>query len=181
LLSLGLAGIFLTVAIENIGVPFPIEASYIAACLLIQQKGYSYFLLLFILTTGHLSGSTAALGYRSEAFFLRLWKNKPKFTAIHDLVHRWYSRYGALTVFLTRFVGYVRPWSSFVAGFARIGWKTFVLWTFLGSLLFNIILLEFTARFLHIWFRYDHHRITFCAISSSRSACCSCSRTSGGD
>ncbi|MEW6459462.1 MAG: VTT domain-containing protein [Bacillota bacterium] len=156
-----LLGIFISTVVENMGIPFPIEASYIAACLLIEQ-GRPYALFLLVLTAGHVGGSLMAyfIGLRGEEYFRRRWGHKPKLMAVSDRLHGWFLRYGAFAVFLTRFVGYVRPWSSFVAGFARVNLGVFVFWTFLGTLLFNIMLLEITARFLHFWMSFQHSGVT---------------------
>lgn len=156
--QMGLIGIFLSIAIENLGIPFPIEGSYILACILIQ-KGYSYPLMLSVLTAGHLFGGTAAylLGLWCEPFLMRRFDRRTDFIKVHDWLHRWYTRYGALTVFGMRFVGYVRPWSSFVAGFARVRFITFFFSTLVGSLLFNVFLLEVTSRLLGAYRNYHSH------------------------
>ncbi|MGO0122725.1 DedA family protein [Desulfothermobacter acidiphilus] len=139
-------------AVENLGIPFPTEAAYVAACALIE-RGYSYPLLLLVLTIGHLTGSILAysLGWGMEKWVRRRLTHREEFIRLADRLEHWYGRYGVWTVFACRFVGYVRPWSSFVAGFARLRWLGFVLATFLGTLIFNLGLLELTRRFLSLW------------------------------
>ncbi|MGQ9532801.1 MAG: DedA family protein [Desulfotomaculales bacterium] len=153
--SLGLGGIFLSVVVENLGVPFPIEGSYVLAYLLIQ-KGHSYPLMVLLLTAAHLAGSLVAygVGYWGEGFLHRRFADNQEFLKTRRKLQDWYARYGALTVFVTRFIGYVRPWSSFVAGFARVNLLSFTFWTALGSLLFNVLLLEFTRYLICIWQSY---------------------------
>jgi membrane protein DedA with SNARE-associated domain len=153
--SLGLGGIFLSVVVENLGIPLPIEGSYVLAYLLIQ-RGHSYLFMLLLLTAAHLTGSLVAygVGYWGEGFLLRRFANNQEFLKTRRKLQDWYARYGALTVFATRFIGYVRPWSSFVAGFARVNLWSFAFWTALGSLLFNVFLLEFTRYLLHVWQSY---------------------------
>jgi Uncharacterized membrane-associated protein len=149
------AGIFVTMILENFGVPFPTEASYILAAELVK-RGASYALLLSLLTGGHLTGCMLAygLGRWGEERLTRRWRDNPKFMKVSESIHGWYARYGNITIFATRFVGYVRPWSSIVAGFAGIRWQPFLYWTFIGTLLFNIGMLEFTIYLLDWWHRF---------------------------
>jgi membrane protein DedA with SNARE-associated domain len=135
--------------IENIGIPFPIEAGYLVAAALIKQ-GASYPLMLGLLTAGHLLGSIAAfgLGWWGEGWLTKRLQHKRRFLEVSESLHKWYKRYGSITIFATRFIGYVRPWSSLAAGFAQMRWLPFLLWTFAGTLLFNVIVLEFTLYFL---------------------------------
>ncbi|MGQ5711463.1 DedA family protein [Desulforudis sp. DRI-14] len=146
---LGIAGIFFSLAVENFGVPFPTEAAYVAACALLDQ-GRSYLFIFTVLTAGHLVGSSAAYfaGREMRAWTYRRLGQKRELQQMADKLQLWYARYGLLAVFLFRFVGYARPWSSLVAGFARLRPVGFFLATFLGTVIFNLVLLEVTRRFL---------------------------------
>lgn len=151
--SLSVSGAFLSMFIENIGVPLPTEIGYLIAQDLIARGVYSYSSMLFILTLGHVLGAIVsfAIGRYGDSYLrTKLQKNK-KVTEVHEKLEAWYEKNGDLTVFLTRFVGYVRPWSSFVAGLAKVDFWPFLLWTTLGSFLFNIITLYFTSIFFSVW------------------------------
>lgn len=153
--SLSIYGAFLSMFIENIGVPLPTEIGYLIAQDLIARGIFSYGDVLFILTLGHLLGSLVSYGigrYGDIYLRTRLRKNK-KITEVHEKLEVWYGKNGDIAVFLTRFVGYVRPWSSFVAGLAKVEFWPFLLWTALGSFLFNIITLYFTSIFFSVWRR----------------------------
>lgn len=93
-------------------------------------------------------------GLVGEGLSYETLSHRKRFLEVSDSIHNWYERYGNITVFATRFIGYVRPWSSLVAGFARINWLPFLFWTLLGSLIFNIIVLEFTLYFLEWWHQF---------------------------
>ncbi|MCX5779392.1 MAG: VTT domain-containing protein [Firmicutes bacterium] len=149
------SGIFFSILIENISIPFPVEACYLLAADLIK-RGYSYAWLLTLLTTAHLSGSMIAygLGWWGKDYLMKRFHHRKRFLQVSNSIHNWYERYWNITVFATRFIGYVRPWSSLVAGFARINWLPFLFWTLLGSLIFNIIALEFTLYFLGWWHQF---------------------------
>lgn len=166
--DLGIWGSFLSMVIENIGIPLPTEAGYLIAQDLISRSVFSYPFVLFVLTAGHLTGAVISFWIGrigGKAVEKRFEKNN-KLAEVQDKLKKWYQKYGNFTVFLTRFVGYVRPWSSFVAGFAEIEFWPFLLWTALGSLIFNVMTLYFSSIFILIWRRYSTFHILFIVIST---------------
>ncbi len=161
--SLSIYGAFLSMVIENIGIPLPTEIGYLIAQDLIVRGVFSYPFILFILTLGHVLGAVISykIGLLGDNYINRKFKNNQKITLVHKKLEEWYKNYGSLTVFLTRFVGYVRPWSSYIAGLAEVDFWPFLLWTTVGSLLFNIITMYFTSIFLTVWRRYSlYHFLT---------------------
>jgi membrane protein DedA with SNARE-associated domain len=145
----------LNVLVENMGIPFPTEASYVVAAVQIKQ-GHSFLLMLVILTGGHLAGSSLAflIGWWGEGWLAKRLSNQVRFLEASQAIHRWYERYGSITVFGLRFVGYLRPWSSLVAGFAKLDWRLFISWTLAGIILFNVLVLEFTIYVVDWWNRF---------------------------
>lgn len=166
--GLGIWGAFLSMVIENIGIPLPTEIGYLIGQDLINQKIHSYPFILFILTLGHLLGSMVSysIGRYGKKMVKTKFKRNKKLTEVQEKLEEWYKKYGNFTVFLTRFIGYVRPWSSFVAGFAEVKPWPFVLWTALGALIFNTITLYFSGVFLLIWRRYSAFHVLFIIIST---------------
>ncbi|MCL5410343.1 MAG: DedA family protein [Patescibacteria group bacterium] len=160
--SFGVAGVFLSMFIENIGIPLPTELGYLLGQEYINSQKYSFLFILFILTLGHTTGAIISykIGSWSDSYVNeRLQKNK-KIIEVHKKLTEWYKKFGNATVFLTRFVGYVRPWSSFVAGFAEVKFWPFVFWTALGSLIFNIIVLYLSSVLMLIWRRYSAYHLS---------------------
>jgi membrane protein DedA with SNARE-associated domain len=154
--NLGMFGAFLSMFIENIGIPLPTEIGYLISQDLINRKVHSYFLVLLILTFGHVFGSIVSYGVGrwGNGYVVEKLKERKKVQEVREKLEKWYKDYGNITVFATRFIGYVRPWSSLVAGFAGISFWPFLLWTSVGSLLFNIMTLYMSSIFLAIWRRY---------------------------
>lgn len=152
----GLAGIAASMFIENVGIPLPTELGYLAAVSIAAGRGYGTLIVLAALTVGHLAGSVTAyvIGRRGDAWVRRRLAKGGRFAETHDRLIRWYGRYGAATIFATRFIGYVRPWSSFVAGFAAFPLGPFVWLTALGSFIFNVIALFLSQRLIHVWQKY---------------------------
>jgi membrane protein DedA with SNARE-associated domain len=114
---------------------------------------HPYVEVLLILTLGHITGSVISyeIGILSDNIIITKLPNSDKIQKVDVKLKKWYKEYGTMTVFLTRFVGYVRPWSSFIAGLARVSFWPFLFWTALGSLIFNIFCLYFTDVILSIW------------------------------
>jgi len=154
--SLGLFGAFLSMMVENLGIPLPTEIGYLIAREIIGEGTYSYILVLFILTLGHITGAVISYGagIMGDNFVVAKLSKSSKIEQVDQKLKKWYSEYGTLTVFITRFIGYVRPWSSFVSGLAGVKFWPFLLWTALGSLIFNIICLYFTGILIAVWRRY---------------------------
>lgn len=152
--------------------PLPVEASYILAATLLQD-GYPFVLMITVLTTAHLVGSIIAfgLGWWGEGWLTKRMQKRPRFIKASQAIHKWYAKHGKTTVFITRFIGYVRPWSSLVAGFAHINFLSFVFYTFTGSLLFNIVVMVFTKYLLNLWYQYGYwfkiSSATLCLLSFS--------------
>lgn len=166
--DLGIWGSFLSMLIENIGIPLPTEIGYLIGQDLIVRGVYSYPFVLFVLTAGHVIGSIISfwVGKYGDRIVRSKFKQNRKLTEVHEKLEKWYNKYGNFTVFLTRFVGYVRPWSSFVAGFAEVKFWPFVLWTTLGAFIFNVLTLYFSGIFLLIWRRYSTFHVLFIIIST---------------
>lgn len=154
--GLGIYGVFLSMFIENIGIPLPTELGYLVGQELVNLGKYHYWLILLVTTGGHVLGSLFAysLGRWGDSAVSRRIRKTSKFIKIHEKLAKWYQKYGNLTVFVTRFVGYVRPWSSYVAGFAGVSFWPFFTLTLVGSLIFNIFNLYFASVFILIWRKY---------------------------
>ena len=141
--------------IENIGVPFPTEASYLLAVDVVQH-GYSYWLMMVLLTAAHTIGATIAfgLGWWGEGWLTSHLQQRAGYRKASQAIHRWYASYGQPTTFAARFIGYVRPWSSLIAGFAHIDFAPFLLWTLTGSFLFNVMAMAVGMSMWDWWFRF---------------------------
>lgn len=155
--SLGHWGVFLSVFVENLGVPFPIEVGYLLGQQLISNNQSTWYFVILVLTFGHILGSVVSyiVGKICSNYASIKLEEGSKIQKVHKKLEAWYEKYGNITVFATRFIGYVRPWSSFITGFANISFVPFLIWTSLGSFIFNIIVLYFSGVLIVIWRRYE--------------------------
>ena len=133
----GYAGIFLLMLLESAGAPIPSEIIMPFSGFLIASGKLNFWAVVLIGTVANLIGSIfaylgAILGGRP---MLEKWG---KYLLISrrdlDLADRWFKKYGELTIFFSRLVPLLRTFISFPAGVARMNFKKFCFYTFLGSL-----------------------------------------------
>lgn len=68
-----------------------------------------------------------------------------------DLAQRWFDKYGIRAVFFSRMLPVVRTFISLPAGFARVNFKAFLFYTFLGSLPWTAFILYCGVVFGEGW------------------------------
>lgn len=142
--------LFVIMAVENMGVPFPTEVGFLASATLIAQGKLSFFWTFMSITWGSVFGAYLAyiLGYyATEAVQQRLNKTGG-FSKIQEKIEKWYLKYGSITIFVTRIMGHIRPWSSFVAGIGRFNRLYFAIWTIIGSAVWAIITMLINQYFI---------------------------------
>ena len=152
----GLLGMFVSVAVENMGIPLPTEPAYIVGQSFIVRGEYPLWAVHLVLYLGHMFG--AMISYYAGLRIAKGLMKKKEYTATQHKIAGWYEKHGAITVFGTRLIGYVRPWSSYVAGIAEVSFWPFFIYTSLGTIILNAVCLVFTATFLHIWKVYPFLR-----------------------
>ena len=147
---------FVFVAIENIGIPFPIEFVYLYGQELVNTGKSSFYLILLFFTAAHMTGAVIAyyIGLFGNSYVARRFEHHAGLIRARTRIEKWYSKYGSVTNLITRLVGYVRPWSSLIAGFGKESFYSFFAWTLLGTIIFNIIAILFSHSILFFWQTY---------------------------
>lgn len=164
--QLGLIGVFLVMVVENLGIPIPTEIGFIVAQGLIIKGTLDYFSATLIITAGHIVGATIAyyIGFLGGKGLNRHFQNNAKWLITKERITAWYHKWGNITIFATRNFGYVRPWSSLVAGFAKMPFGPFFLWTTIGSFVFSFVSLTITKYLVIIWKNYPNLHILISII-----------------
>lgn len=141
--------VFVFMVIESSFIPFPSEVIVPPAAYLAVEKGdMNIFLIVLVATAGAIVG--ALINY-----FLALWIGRPLVYAFADsrfghacLINRekvdkaevYFDKHGAISTFIGRLIPAIRQLISIPAGIARMNIGTFILYTGLGALLWNVIL-----------------------------------------
>lgn len=134
----GYFGLFLAMAIGNVGAPVGSEIIMPAAGALVAT-GHLHSLAVVIgaAVLGELGGGTAgyAIGrYGGRPFVHRYGHYVLFHEAEMARVESFFGRYGSFAIFLCRFIPVVRGIVAIPAGIARMPLAPFYIWTALGSL-----------------------------------------------
>lgn len=133
----GYAGVFVLMLWESCGLPIPSEVIMPFSGFLVEEGRMSFWLLVLTGTLGNLAGSIAAyfIGQKGGRPLLEKYGGYFLISGHDlDLADRWFSQRGELTVFFGRLLPVIRTYISFPAGIARMNFKKFCFYTFLGAL-----------------------------------------------
>lgn len=139
----GYISIFVLMMIESMALPIPGEAIMPFAGFLIVQGKFTWTLVILVSTSGSLVGSYLSylIGqYGGEPFFERYGKYLLIKKHHLELTHRFFNRYGGMTIFFSRFIPVVRHLISIPAGMSRMKMPAFILYTVLGAAIWNTFL-----------------------------------------
>ncbi|MDQ4085451.1 MAG: DedA family protein [Actinomycetota bacterium] len=141
--AMGGPGAGIAIALENLFPPLPSEVILPLAGFTASRGDMSLTSAIVWTTLGSLAGALvlyalgAALGrHRMRAIAVRMPLIK---VADVDRAEAWFARHGTKAVFFGRMVPLFRSFISIPAGIERMGMPTFVLYTTLGSLIWNVI------------------------------------------
>jgi membrane protein DedA with SNARE-associated domain len=139
----GYIGIFAGMAIESSLIPLPSEIVMIPAGILVFQGKMNFLMATLCGTLGSYFGS--ALNYIGAYYLGRPFIEKygkyfllPK----HKLqsVENFFNKYGGISIFIARLLPVIRHFISIPAGFAKMNFYRFSLYTLLGSFIWMVVL-----------------------------------------
>jgi membrane protein DedA with SNARE-associated domain len=144
--KLGLPGLFVVMTAGNFGVPVGTELVVPTAGAFAGQGHFpslgpipAWVIVAIVATLGEVVGGFIlyTVGYYGGVPFVQKY-GKYVFFREHELerVHAFYERFGANTVFICRFVPFVRGVAAFPAGISRMPKRWFVGYTAMGSAIF---------------------------------------------
>lgn len=143
----GYAGIFLLIMVENIFPPIPSEVILTVGGFMTTTTDLTIAGVILASTAGSVLGAVILYGIGLLLDVERLEKIVDKYgnwlkVKIED-VHRadaWFDRFGVWTVFFGRLIPLVRSLISIPAGMSNMKFWLFLLFTTLGTLLWNTVL-----------------------------------------
>lgn len=144
-------GIFFLMFLEGLLLPVPSEV-------IMAFSGYlalsgqlptifnipSYLLVLLAGTVGNLAGASAAYAigyYGGRPAILKLGKYIKLDENSLARTEKWFNKYGAISVFFTRLIPIFRTFISIPAGLAEMNFKKFAILTFVGSAIWDSVLI----------------------------------------
>jgi len=157
----GLAGIpaiavylfvFVWLLFESAGLPLPNELVLLLCGSITAQRGHGLFppLLVLIATVGSLSGAliSYAIGFRGgRTLVLRIGRRLRIDEQRLDSIEEWFTRSGVVAIFLARITPFVRTVASYPAGMLRYPRRTFLVASFLGSLVWCSVMVALGHAF----------------------------------
>jgi membrane protein DedA with SNARE-associated domain len=133
----GLAAIFLLMAAESCGIPFPSEVVMPIGGVLAATGHLNLVAVILAGTVGNLGGSLAAYGLAAR-FGTEVLLGPGRWVGIRrhhlEMANGWFDRHGLTAVLLGRVLPVIRTYISFPAGLARVRLDGFSSFTFIGAL-----------------------------------------------
>lgn len=170
----GYLAVIIMMAIESANIPLPSEAIMPTAGILVQEHKMDIHLAALAGAIGCVLGSI-------PSYFLGLFGGRP-FLAKYgryfllrekdmEIADKWVDKYGDITFFICRMLPVVRTFISFPAGVLKAHFLMFVLYTFVGSLIWCYFLTwvgikfgENMEQFSAIWHKFDLAIVLVCAL-----------------
>ncbi len=140
----GYSAVFIGMALESANVPIPSELIFGFAGYLVFLGKMDFNIAVIAGVAGGLAGSIASylIGYYGgPPFIARYGKYIFVSEAKVAMAQKWFDRYGLLAVFLARLLPVIRTFISLPAGFARVHFIKFIVYTILGSVPWTIALI----------------------------------------
>lgn len=140
--SLGYLGVAIAMAIESASIPLPSEIIMPFSGFLVFTGEFNFWLVVLAAAIGGVAGSTIAYAvgyYGGETAVRSLIRKYGKFVLVHeyelDEAEEWFRKHGEAITFFSRLLPVIRTFISLPAGIARMNFKTFVWYAFLGTVI----------------------------------------------
>lgn len=141
--KIGYAGIFVGMFLESTIVPIPSEAIMIPAGIAVAHGKFDLFLVIIVGVVGNVCG--AIFNYSLAYYFgrpLLLKIGKLFFVGEETIrkIEKFFDKHGAFSTFTGRLIPGVRHYISLPAGVAKMNFRKFCFYTFVGALIWISIL-----------------------------------------
>ena len=144
----GYWAIVFLIAIENIFPPIPSEVILTFGGFMTTKSDLSFIGVTITSTIGSVVGAIVLYGigaWIGERNLYRFVNRYGKFLRVKtkdiDRTIQWFDKYGYWTIFFCRFVPLLRSLISIPAGLTRMNLPLFMLFTTIGTLIWNIVLI----------------------------------------
>ena len=159
----GYFGVFIMIALENVFPPIPSEVILTFGGMSTNFTNLSIPGVVLSATAGSLVGAAILYKIGNLLDVERLEKIVDRWGHILQVkkkdIHRadqWFDKYGYWTVLVCRIIPLIRSLISIPAGMSRLNFWLFLLFTTIGTLVWNIILVSVGAKFGESWEEIVH-------------------------
>ena len=142
--NMGYVGLFILMTLESLSLPIPSEVILPFTGYLIYTGRLNLILALIDSTIASLVGSLILYllsYYVGYSVVLKLGKYIGISRRHLDAAEQWFNKYGGISVVLAKFIPGIRALISIPAGVARMNVWLFMLYTIVGSVIWNIALI----------------------------------------
>lgn len=160
----GYFGVAFLILIENLFPPIPSEVILTFGGFMTTSTELNIPWMIVAATVGAVGGAAILYGLGTLLDVERLGKIVDKYGNIlritHEDIHKadsWFDRYGFWTVFFCRFVPLIRSLISLPAGMANMNFGLFLLFTTIGTLIWNTVLIYLGAVVGSQWESIVHY------------------------
>ncbi|UOF90280.1 DedA family protein [Fodinisporobacter ferrooxydans] len=153
----GYWGIFFTLLLEMIGVPFPGETILTLSGIEWQQGTFSLLPLLLVTLAGNIIGSTISymIGrYLGRSVILRFGKFVGITEQRFHSAEAKFQKYTGIVVFFGKFIAGIRVLTAYLAGINRMSFWLFSVYNAIGSLIWCVVFIMLGSYVEIAWQRY---------------------------
>jgi membrane protein DedA with SNARE-associated domain len=139
----GYMSVYLLMVAESMFLPVPSEAVMPFAGFLIESGRFTFPLVIFVSTLASITGSLVSYyigAWGGEPFVRRFGRYFLVDNDDLDVTKRFFSRFGEITIFVSRFIPVVRHLISLPAGIGRMNIYKFIVYTIIGAGIWNSFL-----------------------------------------
>ncbi|WP_337019861.1 DedA family protein [Oceanobacillus massiliensis] len=179
----GYFGIFMMMALENVFPPIPSEIILPFGGFLTTYTGLTIAGVLVVASAGSIIGAVVLYGIGLLLDVRRLdnivdrWGHILRITK--DDIHKadaWFDRYGYWTVLFCRMIPLIRSLISIPAGMSNMKFSLFLIFTAIGTLIWNLVLISIGAILGENWssilgFMEVYSSIAYMAIAIGIAIC----------
>ncbi len=165
----GYWAVFWGMVLANANIPVPSEVVLGFAGYLVFAGQFDFALIVAVATAGGVAGSVVSylVGYYSGPGFVRRYGRYVLLSeAKLRLAEQWFARYGIIVTFFGRLVPLIRAFVSLPAGFAKMAFGRFFLYTVAGTVLWTVGLVYLGLVFGENW-RQLHNYVDEAAIAAA--------------
>jgi len=168
IINYGYVAIFLILAYEGTGMPFPVEFVFLASSYLITSGEMNIVLVIISIVLGNLTGNLLIYLILSRGGRPLLDKYGKKIGLRPEDISkmdRWFERYGGITIAVSRIIGIPRTPAIWAAGLSKMHFITYMVFSAIGDTLWAVFWVLFNTYLLWLVpYLYKNHRNLFFLI-----------------